>query len=96
MKRIKNFLFFTFTLFLIVSCGKPMNWNQYLGPNRNAIISDAEILSAWPEDGSKELWSFHLGAGFGGASIFDEEVFVLDRIVGESDVLRCIDLNTGK
>ncbi|MCF8378940.1 MAG: PQQ-like beta-propeller repeat protein [Bacteroidales bacterium] len=34
--------------------------------------------------------------GYGGASIFDDEVFILDRKKGESDILRCIDLNTGE
>ena len=42
------------------------------------------------------LWEFPLGPGFGGASIYGTEVFVLDRLVGEADVLRCIDLQSGK
>lgn len=90
-----------FFLFLVVltnfRCAeKQSNWNQYLGANRNATIEGAGIQRSWPEEGPKELWSVPLGSGYGGASIFDEEVFVLDRIVGEADVLRCVDLKTGK
>ncbi len=97
MNSTKKIIFFTLSFFIFNSCVKQQsNWNQYLGPNRNAIISGSEILKTWPLDGPTELWSFPLGSGYGGASIFDNEVFVLDRIVGESDVLRCIDLNTGE
>lgn len=94
---MKNLLFLSLALLFFYSCTeKQVNWNQYLGANRNATISGTEILRSWPEEGPRELWSIPLGSGYGGASIFDEEVFVLDRIVGEADVLRCIDLNTGK
>jgi outer membrane protein assembly factor BamB len=53
-------------------------------------------MDAWPENGPEELWSFPLGPGFGGAAIFDDEVFILDRKPGESDILRCVDLETGE
>lgn len=94
---MKNQFFLSLAILLFYSCAeKQNNWNQYLGANRNATISGTGIVRSWPEEGPKELWSIPLGSGFGGASIFDEEVFVLDRIVGEADVLRCLDLNTGK
>jgi len=72
------------------------NWNQYLGPDRNAIVTGTEILRSWTDKGPKELWSFPLGEGYGGASIYGDEVFVLDRKKGESDIMRCLDLNTGE
>jgi outer membrane protein assembly factor BamB len=75
---------------------KQNNWNQYTGPNRDATIENAEIFAAWPENGPEEIWSFPLGPGYGGASVYGNEVFVLDRVKGEKDILRCIDLNTGK
>ena len=77
------------------SSNSSSNWNQYLGPNRNASIESVKTLEAWPEKGPKKLWSFPLGAGYGGASIYDDEVFVLDRDPGKTDILRCIDLDSG-
>ena len=77
-------------------CSQQTNWNQYLGPHRNASISGSEILKSWEEKGPKELWSFPLGVGYGGASIYGDEVFILDRSSGESDILRCIDLLSGE
>jgi len=84
----------SFVFFL--GCTSPTNnWNQYLGPNRDASIDDVEIMESWPEEGPAELWSFPLGAGYGGVSISDDEVFVLDRDPGLRDILRCIDLESG-
>lgn len=83
-------------LFLASCTNRTDNWNQYLGPDRNATISGTEILRSWSDKGPKELWSFPLGEGYGGAAIFGDEVFVLDRKKGESDIMRCINLNTGE
>jgi len=84
-------------LAMLSACTTPTNnWNQYLGPDRNATVSGTEILRSWSDKGPKELWSFPLGEGYGGAAIYGDEVFVLDRIKGESDILRCLDLNTGE
>lgn len=94
---MRNLLLILTVILISISCSKPKsNWNQYLGPNRNAIVSGTEILRAWPEEGPQKLWSLPLGSGYGGASIFNDEVFVLDRKVGELDILRCIDLETGE
>jgi outer membrane protein assembly factor BamB len=94
MKTLKN-IFLLFIIIIFQSCVKQSNWNQYLGPNRDATVKGEKILRSWGEAGPKELWSFPLGEGFGGASIFDEEVFILDRKKGEQDILRCIDLESG-
>ncbi len=85
-----KFLLFLFLLFSMIACnGVQNNWNQYLGPNRNATITGAEIMRSWPKEGPAKLWEFSLGSGYGGACTYDEEVFVLDRINGDTDVLRC-------
>jgi len=92
----KTIILLLTALVLVCGCTNPSkNWDQYLGPNRDASIDDFEILETWSEKGPQELWSFPLGAGYGGASIFDNEVFVLDRDPGKMDILRCIDLESG-
>jgi len=96
MGRLKNIFLVFGSLCFFSGCVQQTNWNQYLGPDRNAMVTGAEILSSWTDKGPKELWSFPLGEGYGGASIFDDEVFVLDRKRGESDILRCIDFTSGK
>lgn len=96
MKLLKVIPHLIVILVLLQSCSEATHWNQYLGPDRNATISGVDILQSWSEKGPKELWSFPLGEGYGGAAIYGEEVFILDRLKGESDLLRCLDLNTGE
>lgn len=96
MKVLKLNAALLLILGILSSCSQQGNWNQYLGPTRNATASGPEILRSWDEGIPNELWSFPLGEGYGGASIFEDEVFILDRIKGQSDVLRCIDLNSGE
>jgi outer membrane protein assembly factor BamB len=83
----------------IVSCCAPAlgaDWPQYLGPNRNATSEETGLLRAWPPEGPKVLWTVPLGEGFGGPAVSEGKVYVLDRVPGESDVLRCFDLATGE
>jgi hypothetical protein len=89
-------LLYVFTAALFFGCNKAENWNQYLGPNRNNTITANKILTVWPEQGPEKLWEIKLGSGYGGASIFGNEVYILDREKEESDILRCLDLMTGK
>lgn len=81
--------------FFVAATTTQADWPQYLGPDRNAVAPDARLARSWPEGGPRICWSFPLGRGFGGASVHRGEVFVLDRIARQSDVLRCIDLETG-
>ena len=60
------------------------------------MTNEARLARSWSDGGLRALWAHPLGIGHGGASIHGGEVFVLDRIVDESDILRCIDLSTGK
>ena len=83
-------------LVLTASCVMAADWPQYLGPDRNAVSTETGLKRSWPEDGPSVLWTFPLGEGFGGAAVSDGKVYVLDRVGSEQDVLRCIDLATGK
>lgn len=72
------------------------DWWQFQGPNRNGISPETGLMRSWPEVGPKELWSFPLGEGYAGPVVRDGEVYVLDREAEQRDILRCIDLNTGR
>ena len=82
---------------MVLTClSSASDWPQYLGPNRNATSSETGISRSWPAEGPEVLWTFPLGEGFGGPVVSQGKVYVLDWIKGERDILRCIDLNTGK
>jgi outer membrane protein assembly factor BamB len=77
-------------------CSVRADWPQYLGPNRNATSDEKGLLRSWPAEGPKVLWTLDLGPGYGGAAVSKGKVYLLDRITGKQDVLRCIDLDSGK
>jgi len=42
------------------------------------------------------VWRTDVAEGFAGAAVYGGQVFVLDRLGNQQDVLRCLDLNSGK
>ncbi len=82
------------TIFTGVTCGG--DWPQFLGPDRNGQSKETGLARKWPDGGPKVLWTVDLGEGFGGASVADAKVYVLDRVASTKDVLRCLDFATGK
>ncbi|MHC4207047.1 MAG: outer membrane protein assembly factor BamB family protein [Planctomycetota bacterium] len=85
----------TAAIIMITTGSVLADWPQYLGPNRNATSPEKGLLRSWPQAGPKVLWTVPLGPGYGGAAAGDGKVYILDRIRGKKDVLRCLDLNTG-
>jgi outer membrane protein assembly factor BamB len=72
------------------------DWPQFMGPNGDGTSVEKGLLRAWPADGPKVLWTVAVGPGYGGAAIRDEKVYALDRVGRQKDVLRCLDLGSGK
>ena len=83
-------------ILMVAAGGTLADWPQYLGPDRNAISPEKGLLRSWPEAGPEVLWTISLGAGYGGAAVSEGKVYVLDRDGNDKDVLRCLDLVTGK
>jgi outer membrane protein assembly factor BamB len=85
-----------FLLLIVSSVSLAADWPQFQGPNRDGKAVDQGIAKSWPEKGPKELWSVPLGEGFAGPAIVGNEIYILDRVDSERDILRCLDLTTGK
>ncbi len=83
-------------ILMVAACSSLADWPQYLGPDRNAISPEKGLMRSWPEAGPEVLWTIPLGPGYGGAAVSKGKVYVLDRIRSKQDVLRCLDLVTGK
>jgi outer membrane protein assembly factor BamB len=79
-----------------VAGGAGGDWPQFRGPNQDGISPEKGLLRSWGEGGPEVLWTVPLGVGYGGASVRDGEVYVLDRVGKVQDVLRCLDLGTGR
>jgi len=72
------------------------DWPQYLGPNRNSLSDQKDILRSWPQKGPEVLWTAEVGIGFGGPVVKDGKVYLLDRDDKVGDKLKCFDLSSGK
>ncbi len=72
------------------------DWPQFQGPSRLGISSETGLkLTNWGADGPPILWEKELNEGWGGAAIVGDEVFLIDRDLGERDKLLCLDLKDG-
>ncbi|MEM6674104.1 MAG: PQQ-binding-like beta-propeller repeat protein [Planctomycetota bacterium] len=72
------------------------DWPQFLGPDRDSVAPWPNETFTWPEDGPSVAWRVEVGPGFGGVAVADGEVFLLDRMRDEGDVLRVFDLGSGE
>lgn len=72
------------------------DWPRFRGPHGDCSSQETDLLKSWPEKGLNVLWTADLGPGFGGPVAHGGQVYLLDRVAGEKDILRCWDLQTGK
>lgn len=72
------------------------DWPHFLGQDRNSTSAETGLIKSFPKDGPKILWETKLEKGFGGAAITGDQVFIVDRLKQEKDILLCLDLQTGK
>jgi outer membrane protein assembly factor BamB len=72
------------------------DWPAIYGPARNSTSDQKGLLRTWPAEGPKVLWAVPVGPGFGGPSVRDGKVYLLDRDETVGDKLRVFDLSSGK
>ncbi len=61
-------------LLLFAVCISPAfaaDWPQWLGPNRNGTSAETGLLTTWPKDGPKVLWTHAGGEGYSSLAIAD-------------------------
>ena len=85
-----------FTVLFVASAIHAADWPAFMGENRSGVSPEKGLARTWPEAGPKVLWTMDVGSGFAGAAVRDGQVFVLDRPDDQRDVLRCLDLATGR
>jgi outer membrane protein assembly factor BamB len=62
-------------------------WPQHLGPARNGISSETNLLDSWPAGGAKEMWRVKGGVGMSGLAISEGKVFTLVQRDGKQGVV---------
>jgi outer membrane protein assembly factor BamB len=83
-------------LFIIMVNVNAQDWPQFLGPDRNSHSDQKGVMRTWPENGPEVLWTVDVGIGFGGPSVKNGRVYLLDRYDEVGDSLRVFDLADGK
>jgi outer membrane protein assembly factor BamB len=81
---------------LSVVCAFAADWPGYYGPQRDSTSTEKGLLRSWPKEGPKVLWTVPIGIGYGGPVVSGGKVYLLDRDDKVGDILRCLDLSTGK
>ncbi|MFC2103890.1 PQQ-binding-like beta-propeller repeat protein [Bacteroidota bacterium] len=74
---MRNLTLLLLSLFLIYSCSKKKEINQWRGDNRDGIYHETNLLKEWSENGPDLLWEFEeIGNGYGAPVITSDKIFV--------------------
>lgn len=65
----------------------PGDWPGWRGPERTGVSAEKGLLTSWPKDGPKLLWTATgLGGGYAAPSVVGERLFVMGSKDGEEYV----------
>jgi outer membrane protein assembly factor BamB len=71
------------------------SWPQFLGPNRDGVYPDDDIVSTFPADGPAVVWEKNVGAGFSNPVVANGRLILFHRLGGQ-EVVEAIEAETGK
>jgi outer membrane protein assembly factor BamB len=57
------------------------DWPQWLGPQRDGVWRENDLLERFPKSGPKERWRTPIGSGYAGAAVAGGRVYVTDRVL---------------
>src|SRR5262245_20320348 len=95
-----QFLRTALVAFLILIAGRigslsASDWPQFLGPERNGVSKESNLIKAWGKDGPKIVWEKEVGEGYSG-SVAAAGIFILVHRVGDQEVVEALNEDTGK
>ena len=68
---------------------------QFFGPNRDGIVTGANLSRDWKTSPPKELWRQPIGAGWSAFAVVKGRAYTQEQR-GEDELVTCYDLFTGK
>src|SRR5258708_39552338 len=71
------------------------DWPQFLGPDRNGVSSEKDLIKSWPKDGPKILWEREVGVGYSGPAVSEETLILFHRL-DDKEVVQALDSETAK
>lgn len=70
------------------------DWPQFLGPDRNGISPEADLIDEWPAGGVKEIWRVPGGVGMSGVAVRGDMAVTLVQNGGQQRVI-ALDVKNG-
>ena len=83
-----------FFILLLGAAANGADWPQFLGPSRNGIAGESNLLARWPSEGPRQLWSLKVGQGFSGPVIAQGKLILFHR-VGDQEAVECLNATNG-
>ncbi len=77
------------------SKGRPGDWPQWRGPNRDGLSWETGLRATWPADGPPLLWSKPVGTGYSCVAIAGGRAFTLMQ-EGSDEAAVCWNAETGQ
>ena len=87
---IHRLIFAAFVLALLAA-----DWPQLLGPDRNGVSTEKDLIDSWPKEGPPVVFEHKVGEGYASPVIAGGRLIVFHRL-GDEDVVECLDAATGK
>lgn len=76
-------------LWFVAASAFAEDWPQWRGKNRDAVLTDSNLIESLPEGELPRIWTVPLGAGYSGPTVAEGKVYVTDR--GPEDAEREIE-----
>lgn len=84
-----------FASLLFLACAsRAGDWPQFLGPTRNGISSDHNLIDAFPTGGPPKLWQKNVGQGFSGPVVASGKLILFHRLA-DKETVECLDAKSG-
>jgi outer membrane protein assembly factor BamB len=72
------------------------DWPQWRGPNRDGKSAETGLLTSWPADGPRKLWSASgLGRGYASVAVVGDRIYTMGRR-GNGESLICLAASSGE
>jgi outer membrane protein assembly factor BamB len=88
---------FFLALILLGASGsvRASDWPQFLGPTRNGISPETNLLDRWPEKGPPLLWEKKIGTGYSAPSVKSGRLVVFHRD-GAEEIVEALTADSGQ
>ena len=97
MRLVLNLLFVLHLGSKLMAQSDP-EWPRWRGPGGDGIWEPKPLPADFASSEPKQLWKAEVGKGFGGVTVADGRVYLMDRETKPDEIerVRCFDAETGK